>query len=267
MVVTCFKQLFGHTHLHMVVYVSHISYTLKHYGAQSSVVFSWYGSTNLTTIAEQTRRAQTHTSSEIIFHDNRPTTTTEQQYRLTVIIIRDWYKLLERMFMADMHVKQAEADADTLIVWTALTKTESEKLTGIVVGTDTDLMVMLVARATPSTIICMLCRSSLITLYNIHENQQAIGDTTLYLIFPHALTGSNTLSAIYFQGKRKAFNIIHTNTTTMNFWTQSQRLEARMTRWKVQEENVLPSCTGPSALNHLMNTARSHTSGQLVKLP
>ena len=46
----------------------------------------------------------------------------------------------------------------------------------------------------------MLCRSNLITWCNIHEIQRALGDTAKHLIFLHA---------IYRQGKRKAFNLVH----------------------------------------------------------
>jgi len=58
--------------------------------------------------------------------------------------------LSQKMVDAVINVKQAETDADSLIVSTALALAESEDLPVIVVGTDTDLLVMLVARATTS---------------------------------------------------------------------------------------------------------------------
>ena len=45
------------------------------------------------------------------------------------------------MLMAGIRVKQAEADADTLIVSTSLAVAGSEQVP-LVVGTDTDLLVM-----------------------------------------------------------------------------------------------------------------------------
>lgn len=173
-------------------------------------MFGGYCSTNSTKIAEQRRRAQKLTFSDIIFDDNMPTTTTQAALLANSNNKKRLIQTLrEQMLMAGIHVKQAEADADTLIVSTALTTAESEELPAIVVGTDTDLLVMLVAQATPSTAMYMLCRSSPTTLYNIHEFQHAIGDTTKHLMFLHAVTGCDTVSAIYRQGKRKAFNIIH----------------------------------------------------------
>ena len=118
------------------------------------------------------------------------------------------HTLCEMMHSPGICVKQADANADTLIVSTALSIEESQALP-VVVGTDTDLLVMLVARTTTTTDIYMLCRSSPTTLYSILEIQRAIGDTKKYLLFLHAVTGCDTVSAIYRQGKRKAFNIVH----------------------------------------------------------
>lgn len=68
---------------------------------------------------------------------------------------------------------------------------------------------MLVARATTTTDMYMLCRSNPVTVFNIHEIQHAIGDTRNHLMFLHAVTGCDTVSAIYRQGKHKAFNMVH----------------------------------------------------------
>lgn len=111
------------------------------------------------------------------------------------------------MLMAGIRVKHAEEDADTLIVSTALAVAESEQVPVVVVGTD--LLVMLTARATTSTDMHMLCRSNPVTVFNIHEIQHAIGDTRNHVMFLHAVTGYDTVSVIYHQGKRKAFNMVH----------------------------------------------------------
>ena len=58
----------------------YISYTLKHYGAGSTVVFNGYGSTNSTKVAEQRCRTKIHTSSDIIFDDSMPTSTTQAAF-------------------------------------------------------------------------------------------------------------------------------------------------------------------------------------------
>lgn len=113
------------------------------------------------------------------------------------------------MQMAGMCVKQADADADTLIVSTAPAVSESKNRPVDVVGTDTDLLVMLVAQASTTTDIFMLCSFNPVTAFNIKEIQNAVGDTRHYLMFLHAVVGCDTVSAICRQSKRKAFNMVH----------------------------------------------------------
>jgi hypothetical protein len=94
---------------------------VRHYGAQSTVVFDGYGSTTSTKVAEQRRRAQKCTSSYIIFEDNMPTTTTQAAFLANSNNKKRLiHTLSEKMLMAGIRVKQAEADADTLLVSTAL---------------------------------------------------------------------------------------------------------------------------------------------------
>ena len=87
-----------------------------------------------------------------------------------------------------IRIKQAEADASTLIV-----SSRVRTCAVAVAGTDTDLLVMLVAQATTSTDMHMLCRSNPVTVFNIHEIQHAIGDTRNRLMFLYAVTGCDTV--------------------------------------------------------------------------
>jgi len=189
---------------------SYISYIVKHYGAKSTVVFDGYGNATSTKVAEQRRRAQRCTYSDIIFDENMPTTTTQAAFLAhSKNKMRLIQALREKMLMTGIRVKQAEADADTLIESTALAVAESEQVPVVVVGTDTDLLVMLVARATASTDMHMLCRCNPVTVFNSQEIQDGIGDTKHHLMFLHAMTGCDTVSAIYCHGKREAFNMVH----------------------------------------------------------
>ena len=53
------------------------------------------------------------------------------------------------------------------------------------------------------------CCSSTLSVFNIHNIQQAIGDTKDHLLFLHAISRCDTVSAMYKQSKRKAFHMIH----------------------------------------------------------
>ena len=98
-----------------------------------------------------------------------------------------------------MLVKQDPADADHLIVSTALTLAQAERKPVFVVGTDTDLLVMLISRSSSDTDIHMLCHRNLLQLYNIHELQLYVGDMKQHLMFVglHAISGCDTLSTPY----------------------------------------------------------------------
>jgi len=66
-----------------------------------------------------------------------------------------------------------------------------------------DLLVMLVAktRIILLTGVYMLCCNNPLIVFPIQEIKQAIGDTGKHLMFVHAMTGCDTVSAIYRQGK------------------------------------------------------------------
>ena len=53
----------------------------------------------------------------------------------------------------------------------------------------------------------MLCHLNPVTLYSIKQLQQALGTTRRHILFIHAVTGCDTTSALYGQGKVKAFKL------------------------------------------------------------
>ena len=78
--------------------------------------------------------------------------------------------------------------------------------TVIVVGTDTDLLVMLVALSVHN--MDLFSRNPFI-LYSINDIRTFIGDTMEYMLVLHAITGCDRVSALYRIGKRKPFNLLH----------------------------------------------------------
>ena len=66
----------------------------------------------------------------------------------------------------DIQTIQPPADADALIVSNALSVAETPK-TVIVVGTDTDVLVMMVHLSAPSMDLCMLCSRNPFILYTV----------------------------------------------------------------------------------------------------
>ena len=185
----------------------YVSYTLKHYGAGNTVVFDGYN-TSSTKAVEQQRWAKKDTSCNILFDQNMQTTTSQAAFLANHNKERLIQMLSDIMHHSGILVKQAKADADACIISTALSLAESGKPV-VVVGTDTDILVMLVAQATTNMDVYILCRENPTTLYRVRDIQDNIGDTSTYLMVLHAITGCDTVSALYRQGKRKAFNLVH----------------------------------------------------------
>jgi len=98
---------------------------------------------------------------------------------------------------------QADADADALISTTALTLAKSESQPIVVIGTDTDLLVILVSQITPGMSVYM-CGHSPPIVYDLQAIQSAIGGVRTHLMTLHAITGCDTTSALFGKGKKKA---------------------------------------------------------------
>ncbi len=116
--------------------------------------------------------------------------------------------LAEELKHHDIVIKQADADADSLIVATALSIAQSQPKDVVVVGTDTDLLVMLVSQSTEHCHLYMLSKVDTMCLYDIAEIKRSVGDAAEHLMFIHAITGCDTVSALFGQGKRKAFKLV-----------------------------------------------------------
>ena len=105
-------------------------------------------------------------------------------------------------------MKQDPADADILIVSTALTLAKTERRPVVVVGTDIDLLVMLISQSSSDMGIHMLCHRNPLQLYNIDELQSTFGDMKQHLMFVHAISGCDTVSAPYMKGKKRALELL-----------------------------------------------------------
>ena len=254
----------------------YIAYILKHYGVGTTTVFDGYRTVS-TKAAGQLRRAKKSTSGDILFDQNMQTTTTQAAFLANNHNKERLIEMLSGLLnQAGIQVKQAQADADALIVSTALSLAAPGKPV-VVVGTDTDLLVMLVTLATTNMDLYMLCCKNPTTLYRVHDIQASIGDTSKYLMVLHAITGCDTVSALYRQGKRKAFNLVHNN---KEYDLLNTFINAESTHQQVQEagESFLLKLYGASSCASLdvfryiaYNKAISRTSlsstFQLATLP
>jgi len=116
--------------------------------------------------------------------------------------------------LAGIQVKHALADADTLTVLTA-TELSTNNIV-VVVGTDVDLLILLIQLSKQDSQIYMYkpgngkCPHKVFSISGI---QQHLPEASSTLLFLHAMTGCDTIttSALYTQGKKKAFNLPQKN--------------------------------------------------------
>ena len=143
------------------VCLTYISYVEHHYGQNTTVVFDGYNNMHSTKSAEQRRRAALTPSADIIFELDMKATTPKKSF---LINNNNKARLIDKLMLELQHnginCKQHESDADHLIISTAMEIAGLNTKPVVVVGTDTDLLVMLVAQCLPNMNIFMLFQHS-----------------------------------------------------------------------------------------------------------
>ncbi len=192
------------------LYRTYVAYVRKHFPSNCHVVFDGYSDAPSTKSAEQNRRATKFQSTEIQFTDEMPITIRQDRFLSNgKNKARFICALTEHLEQAGILVKQATADADTLIVSTAMSMSSDN--TVVVVGTDVDLLILMIQLAGPTDNLYLFKAGSgkyPNKVYNITSVQKNMERLSGSLFFLHAITGCDTTSALYRQGKQKAVNLL-----------------------------------------------------------
>ena len=190
---------------------SYVQYIIRHYKHDAKVIFDGYDQQLSTKSVEHARRASKKVSASILMDGSMPTSTSQADFLGNVKNKGRLIKLLTHHLMnAGIDVQQARSDADSMIISSALNV--SDKPT-VVVGTDTDLLVALIARAPKDSQMYMLRPSSNnTTVFDIKSLQSAVGECKDSLLFLHAVTGCDNTSVLYNQGKKKAYKLLKEHT-------------------------------------------------------
>lgn len=190
----------------------YISYLKKNFGSDVIIVFDGYTlNTSSTKSAERLRRSNKATSTDILFTENMAITVQQDKFFGNINNKTRFIKYLsESLKKNNFIVKQAEDDADLLIVKTAL-GVSCQRAT--IVSEDTDVLVLTIA-LTPSDK----------TIYFLKLGKQG-KENTVYtsksfdtnpfckenILFLHAFTGCDTTSCFYNKGKKSIFNYFEKN--------------------------------------------------------
>lgn len=176
---------------HLTLFYKYVQYVRRHFGHRVTVVFDGYTDcTKSIKVAEQRRRTTTTSSSSDILFDQFMTVPTSQQKFLANTHNKSRFILMlkERFTTENIFVKQADNDADVLIIETAIEQFNLTNTT-IVVGEDVDLLVLLTARTPTKS-----------EIYS-SKSLSAFAKCQNHILFLHAITGCDTTSAFFRRGK------------------------------------------------------------------
>ena len=175
------------------------------------LVFDGYSSERPTTkAAEQQRRSAKRVCTEVEIGPNIHVNVGQADFlsssknKAGLIEI-----LVQELTSNGYEVKQAEEDADTLVIRTVFEVCRRNPT--VLIGNDTDLLVMLIARTPKNRRIEMLHPATSDTagkLYKISEVQDKIGDMKDVLLFAHAISGGDKTAAIFRVGKIRPYRLL-----------------------------------------------------------
>ena len=140
------------------------------------IVFDGYSGVAPTTKgAQQNRRAMKAQSTEIMFTDDMPITVCQERFLTNGKNKARLIQSLTRHLMhAEIKVKHAVADADALIVRTAIDLSTNNNV--VVVGTDVDLLILLTQLSKEDNQLCLYkqgagkCPDKVFSIRNIRDH-------------------------------------------------------------------------------------------------
>ncbi|KAF0711628.1 Uncharacterized protein FWK35_00035130 [Aphis craccivora] len=190
------------------IFDKYVHYIHKHLGCNVIVVFDGFNDYRKITIAVEQNRQTTkiNSSCDIIFDRFMTVPTNQQQFLANTHNKSRFISILsEKLTTANIFVKQANNDADVLIIETALEQSNTNKT--IVVGEDVDLLIILISRTPIDNMIYFLKPGKGQTETKIYSSQSltSYSKCQAHILFLHAITGCDTTSALYQRGKTKVF--------------------------------------------------------------
>ncbi|XP_044579087.1 uncharacterized protein LOC123261518 [Cotesia glomerata] len=194
-----------------VILDKYVQYVRRHFGPRVTVVFDGYDDcTRNIKAAEQRRRTlATSSSSDILFDELMTVPTSQQKFLTNTHNKSRFISMLKEKFTAEnILVKQANNDADVLIIETAIEQFNLTNTT-IVVGEDVDLLVLLTARTPTEKTIFFLKPGKAQHQSDIYSSKSlfTLVKCKDHVLFLHAITGCDTTSAFYRRGKTAVFKM------------------------------------------------------------
>ena len=189
----------------------YIHYLLIHYGSNIVVVFDGYcdNSKNIKGMEQLRCIKTTSESADILFEESTPMVGNQEAFLSNKFNKNRLISLLiEKLQSVNITSKQAQDDADVLIIETALEQSITN--TTVVVGEDVDLYILLIARTLPYQKIYFLKPGKGNTETKIYNPWSIVKykDCRDHILFLHAITGCDTTCALFKKGKINVLKLL-----------------------------------------------------------
>lgn len=217
---------------------NYCEYVVSNYGQHTIIIFDGYPEYSTTKNEEQIRRAAKKTSCDINFDKNTKCMTPKENFLGNR---RNKKKLLQavacELDKKGLATYTAEEDADVDIVKVAIEKLNQFSKV-VVVGSDTDLLVLLVA-LTPEKANMFFCKPKggkdpAKVFYNVKTLIEEQHDIRRALLFAHAVSGCDTTSCFYGLGKVKSVEMLKSS-------SEAKKHALMFTEHNVSKEQLLIS--------------------------
>lgn len=193
----------------VLVLTAYETYITRHYGEIATVMFDEYNS-DCTKGMERVRRSVKLHSPTVMFTSSTPVVTSQEKFLANLNNKSAFIKILSNhLTAAGINVLQASGDANTQIVHTAIELSHTQSYPVSVVGEDIDLLVLFATLAREERDVTFIKPGRVpLKVFSSRKLQHNLGDMKTHLLFLRAVTGCDTISAPYRQGKKKAYHML-----------------------------------------------------------
>lgn len=193
---------------------SYVSFVQNNYKSNAVIVFDGYPDNidgKSTKYAERSRRAQKKNSMEVLFNETMAPIVSQDKFLANSKNKSRLISMLMKKFTeAKMVCKQAKEDADTLIIGTAITLAQTHESV-VVVGQDVDLPVIMAGLCTSPNVHFLKPGKGKVPQVMYHPQSALDKTVAQHILFLHAMSGCDTTSALFNQGKIKCVNTLQKN--------------------------------------------------------
>ena len=200
---------------------SYIHYVRSKYNQSATIVFDGYSDGQKSTKSMERLRRSTKKQSVEIQFSSTMTPTVSQVNFLSNAKNKDRLitMLMTKCNESGIASKQAADDADTLIVRTAESLASAHKSVAIV-GEDVDLLVIMMDLQTPPNVYFLKPGRGKAPQLLYHPGSAVEKSVANYMLFLHAMSGCDSTSALFNQGKVKFLKTLSTNLDLESYITK-----------------------------------------------